>query len=210
MSDCLWPHGLQRSRLLCPLLSPRVCLHSCALSQWCYLTISSSAAPFSLCLPSFPASGSFPMRQLFTSGGQSIGALASVLPMNIQGWYPLGLVWSPCSPRDSQDIHLKQRTLPILRPPDVKIRLIGKDADAGKDWRQKRRKGQQRMRWLDSITHSVDMNLSKLQKTMEVREAWYSAVHGVANSWTRLSNWTKNNKIEDTYACSKIIFKFWI
>ena len=74
----------------------------------------------------------------------------------------------------------------------------------------KRRKGQQRMRWLDSITDSVDMNLSKLQKTMEVREAWHSAVHGVANSRTRLSNWTKNNKIEDTYPCSKILFKFWI
>ena len=63
------------------------------LSWWCYLTISSSATPLSFCLKSFPASGSFPMSQLFTSGGQSIGVStsASVLPMNRQGWFPLGL-----------------------------------------------------------------------------------------------------------------------
>ena len=69
-----------------------VCSDSCPLSQWCHLTISSSAAPFSFCPQSFPASGSFPMSQLFASGGQSIGASASawVLPMNIQRWYPLG------------------------------------------------------------------------------------------------------------------------
>ena len=75
------------------LQSPRVCSNSCPLSQWFYLTISSSAAVFFFCLLSFPASGSFPMSWLFVSGGQSIGGLssASVLPMNIQGWFPLGL-----------------------------------------------------------------------------------------------------------------------
>ena len=63
-----------------------------------------SVTPFSSCPQSFPASGSFPMSQLFKSGGQSIGTSTSVLPMNIQGWFPLGwLVWSPCSPRDSQE-----------------------------------------------------------------------------------------------------------
>ena len=69
------------------------CSNSCPLSRWCYLTTSSSAALFSFCLQSFPASGSFPMSPLFASGGQSIetSALASVLPMNIQGWFPLGL-----------------------------------------------------------------------------------------------------------------------
>ena len=74
-------------------LSPRVCSHSCPLSWWCYLTISSSFAHFSFCLQSFPASGSFPMSQFFASGGQSSGASASasILPMNIQGWFPLGL-----------------------------------------------------------------------------------------------------------------------
>ena len=72
---------------------PGVCSNSCPLSQWCHPTISSSAAPFSFCLQSFPASGYFPVNQLFTSGGQSIGASASesALPMNIQGWFPLGL-----------------------------------------------------------------------------------------------------------------------
>ena len=91
MSDSLQPQGLQHSRLPCPSLSPRVCSDSCPLSQWCYIIISSSA-PFSFCLQSFPASGSFPINWLFTSGSQSIGASASVLPMNIQSWFPLGLV----------------------------------------------------------------------------------------------------------------------
>ena len=86
----LQPHGLQYTRLLCPPLSPRVCSNSCPLSQWCYLTISSSATPF-FCFLSFPASGSSAMSQLLASGGQSIGASASVFPMNIQGWFPLGL-----------------------------------------------------------------------------------------------------------------------
>ena len=69
-----------------------ICLNSCPLSQWYYLTISSSAAPLSFCLQYFPASRSFPMSQLFTSSGQSIAASASVLPMNIKGWFPLGLM----------------------------------------------------------------------------------------------------------------------
>ena len=74
-------------------LSFRVCSNSCPLSQWCYLIISSSSVPFSFCLQSFSASGSFPMSWLFPSSGQSNGASASasVLPMNIQGWFPLGL-----------------------------------------------------------------------------------------------------------------------
>ena len=69
-----------------------VCSNSCPLSRWCHQTISSSVVPFSSCLQSFPASGSFPVSQLFALGGQSIGvsALVSVLPMNIQGWFPLG------------------------------------------------------------------------------------------------------------------------
>ena len=79
------------ARLPCPSLSPQACPNSYPLSRWCYPTISSSATPFSSYLQSFPASGSFPMSQLFLSGGQSIGASASVLPMNVQGWFPLGL-----------------------------------------------------------------------------------------------------------------------
>ena len=91
VSGSLWPHGLQYARLPCPSLSSGVCSYSCPLSWWCYLTISSSSSLFSFCLQSFPASVSFEMSQLFPSGGQSIGASASVLPENIQGWFPLGL-----------------------------------------------------------------------------------------------------------------------
>ena len=80
-------------QLTCPSPSPRVCSNSCRLSWWCHQTILSSIVPFSFCLQSFPALGSFPMNHLFASGGQSIGAPASVLPMNIQGWrFPLGLI----------------------------------------------------------------------------------------------------------------------
>ena len=93
MFNSLQPHGLQHARLPCPLSSHRACSNSCPLSQWCHPTISSSVIPFSSCLQSFPASGSFPMSQFFALAGQSIGASASasVLPMNIQGWFPLGL-----------------------------------------------------------------------------------------------------------------------
>ena len=95
MSGSLRPHGLQHARLPCPSLSPEVYSDSCPLSQWCHPTISSSVAPFSSCLQSFLASGSFPTSWLFPSGGQSIGASASasVPPMHIQGWFPLGLDW---------------------------------------------------------------------------------------------------------------------
>ena len=88
----LWPHGLQHTRLPCPSLSPWVCSDSCPLSQWYHPTISSSVVPFS-CRQSFPASGSFPVSRLVTSGVQSIVASTStsVLPMNIQDWFPLGL-----------------------------------------------------------------------------------------------------------------------
>ena len=88
----LWPHGLQYTRLPCPSPSPPGCSSSCPLSQRCYLSISSFIVPFSSCLQSFPASGSFPVSWLFASGDQSIGASASVLSMNIQGWFPLRLM----------------------------------------------------------------------------------------------------------------------
>ena len=94
VSNSLRPHGLQHSRLPCPSPIPGVHSNSCPLSWWCHPTISSSVIiPFSSHLRSFPASGSFQMSPLFTSGGQSIGvsASASILPMNIQGWFPLGL-----------------------------------------------------------------------------------------------------------------------
>ena len=77
VSDSLWARGRQHSRLLCPPRSPRVCWDSCPLSRWCHPTISSSATHFSLCLQSFPTSGSFPMSQFFASDGQSSGVSAS-------------------------------------------------------------------------------------------------------------------------------------
>ena len=92
MSNSLQPHGLQHARPPCPSPTPRVYPNSSPLSRWCHPTISSSVVPFSSCLQSFPASWSFPMSQLFASGGQSIGVSAStsVLPMNTQDWSPLG------------------------------------------------------------------------------------------------------------------------
>ena len=91
----LWPHGLQHTRPPCPSPTPRACSNSCPSSRWCHPTISSSVVPFSSCPQSFPALGSFPMSQFFSSNGRSIGAgasaSASVLPMNIQDWFPLGL-----------------------------------------------------------------------------------------------------------------------
>ena len=93
MSESLQPHGLQHTRFPCLSPSPRACSNSCPLSQWCHPTVSSSVIPFSSCLLSFPASGSFPVSQLFPSGVESIetSASVSVLQMNIQGWFPLGL-----------------------------------------------------------------------------------------------------------------------
>ena len=92
MSDSLWPHGLQRARLPRPSPTPGACSNTCPLSWWCHPTISFFVIPIS-CFQSFPASWSFPMSQLFTSGGQIIksSASASVPPMNVQGWFPLGL-----------------------------------------------------------------------------------------------------------------------
>ena len=92
MSNSLRPHEPQHTRPPCPSPTPGVHPNSCPLSWWCYPTISSSVVPFSSCLQSFPASGSFPMSQFFASGCQSIGvsASASVLPMSIQNWFPLG------------------------------------------------------------------------------------------------------------------------
>ena len=93
MSNSLQPHGLQHTRLPCFSPSPWVCSNSCPLSRWCLATISSSVVPFSSCLQSFSASGSFPMSQLFASGTQPIGASASasILSVNIQDWFPLRL-----------------------------------------------------------------------------------------------------------------------
>ena len=93
MSDSLQPHGPQHARPPYPSPTPGVHPSPCPLSQWCHPTFSSSVVPFSSCLQSFPASGSFQISQFFTSDGQNIGisTSASFLPMNIQDWFPIGL-----------------------------------------------------------------------------------------------------------------------
>ena len=100
----------------------------------------------------------------------------------------------PVNPKGNQPWIFIGRTdaeakAPTLWPPDVKIWLTGKDSDVGKDWRQKE-KGWQKMRWLHSITDSMDMNLSKLPEIMKDRGAWCVAIHGVTKSQSRLSDWT--------------------
>ena len=95
VSDSFQLHGLQRARLTCPSPTPGACSNSCPTSWWCHPTISSSVIPFSPCLQSFPASGSFPMSQFLASRSQSIrvSASASVLPMNIQDWFSFRIDW---------------------------------------------------------------------------------------------------------------------
>ena len=92
MSDSLQPHGLQHAKPPCPSPTHGVYSNSCPLSRWCHPAISSSVVPFSSWPQSLPASGSFPMNQLFAWGSQSIGvsALSSILPKNTQDWSPLG------------------------------------------------------------------------------------------------------------------------
>ena len=104
VSNSLQPHESQHARPPCPSPTPGVHPNSCASSRWCYPAISSSVVPFSSCPQSLPASGSFPMSQLFSWGGQSIGvsALASVLPMNTQDWSPLG--WTGWTSLQSQGL----------------------------------------------------------------------------------------------------------
>ena len=111
MSNSLRPHGLQHARLPCPSPTPGAWSNSCPLSRWCHPTNSSSVIPFFSHLQSFPASGSFPMSQFFESGGQSIGvsASASVLPMNIQDWFPLGLTPCCCNTKYSVNYALNHK-----------------------------------------------------------------------------------------------------
>ena len=116
----------------------------------------------------------------------------------------------PINPKGNQPWLFIGRTLveaeaPIFWPPDAKSRLIGKDLDAGKDWRQMERRWQ-RMKWLDSITNSMDVNLSKLWELVKDRGAWCAPVHGVAKSWTWLSDWTTTIFLEARHPPGKGIW----
>ena len=129
MSDPLWPQGLQHVRPPCPLPTLGVHSNSRPLSWWCHPTTSSLVIPFSSCLQSFPASRSFQMSQFLASGGQDIGVSAStsVLPMNIQDWFPLG--WTSYSPWISLDLLAVQGTLKsVLQHHNSKASILQRSA----------------------------------------------------------------------------------
>ena len=130
-------HGLQQARPPCPSPTLGVYSNSCPLSRWCHPTISSSVVPFSSCPQSFPASGSFPVTQFFTSGGQSIGvsASASVLPVNIQNWFPLG--WTGWISLQSKELsrvlqHRKSKASILLHSAFLIVQFLNPHMTTGK------------------------------------------------------------------------------
>ena len=174
MSDSLQPHGVQKARLPCPSLTPRVHPNSCPLSRWCHPTISSSVIPFSSHLQSFPASGSFQMSQFFPSGGQSIGLLASasVLPMNIQDWFLLGWTgWISLLSKGLSRVFSKTTV--------QKHQFFGAQSDTT-EWLH--------FHFLLSCIGEGNGNPLQCSWLENSRDggAWWAAIYGVAQSQTRL------------------------
>ena len=128
------PHEPQHARPPCPSPIAGIYSNPCPLSRWCHPTVSSSVVPFSSCLQSFPASESFQMSQLFTSGGQSIGALAlaTVLPKNIQGWFPLG--WTFAKPLRSGDVFWGNQGIIRGLEPSVSPPLTSQQERGAEGW----------------------------------------------------------------------------
>ena len=185
MSDSLWPLELQHSRPPCPSPTPGACSNSCPWSRWCHPTILSSVVVFSSGLKTFPASGSFLMSQLFASDDQNIGASASVLPMNIQDWFPLGFTGL---------IALQSKGLSrVFSNCFAWIQLDQPSFSGGSDGK----KSACNVGDPGSIPGSGrspgegngnPLQYSCLENHMDKR-AWRAIVHGVAKGQTQVSNW---------------------
>ena len=170
MSDSLWPYGLQHARLPCPSSTPRDCSNSCPSSRWYHPTISSSVIPFSSCLQSFPASGSFPMSQFFASGGQSIRA--SALDKIIEERGTAGAQWTEMSPSvmwlcDHSLVSFKMH----IWPTDSSVNVFRGSLVSLEKWQMVRRK----------VWVSEDWKLAWtvcLRRILE-NQSWQELVYGV-------------------------------
>ena len=189
MSDSLQPHGLRHVKSLCPSLSPGVCSISCPLSRWCHPNISSSLAPFSSYLQSFLASGSFPMSQLFTSGGQSIGAPPSATKKRT-----LGLRSTPNRTFRRQDRLIYGMRLGLqLHVWNFPYLADTESFPGGSDGKESACNAENLglipgWRRCPGERNGNPLQHSCLENSMD-RGAWQATHHGVAKSWTRPSNW---------------------